>query len=851
MAATSPYTQNDYQAVSTFRPYQLPVNDVMKAFVAQNQFWDEGARRVKSAYDNAADLQLTNKENQQIRDNYLKDAQKQLTKLSSMDLSDPDVQRKGLALFTPLYKDEGIVSDDAATRHIMKVNSDALSYRGKENGKFYSATNHQYAMMGAKEFQNSTDRMAGKQYLSNAREYEPFHDPTAELDKIMKNCKPNKASGESIQGFYNRGYSDESLSSMKVASCIDAGLSDQARRQLQINAAVTYKDQPEALRDKYMPHLQGLRHGYSEDKAAIQGVLANEGNLKNLKPADLQKLGFTDASQITPDTLKMLHEKLNSLNDNIINTDQTIQRLQSGNFEDITGKNFEHVASSVYSRDWMQNVGEGFSYDWKSNSVKADPVQMMFYKEGQQNARQEDDQQYDAWALQKKFDNDVLLKQMEMAGKILGKYSKGLTQADLQSAMQVHNLGDSPFSDIRTGDSYDKLTGLRTQVAEQRAGLNNTLLTQMRSFGLPTDINSTAAPAFQKWYDNFKLTAKGDPAKEGVIGEYERSMDMLILKESKYKNLQDWADGQVTPLNNALATEATKVQPFSINLGGRPVNISGADIAAAVSNKPGALRIVKQPVTQGSALAAGMNPFGAAANEKPEEVYFNGHKLPQQEADKVLNQYYDFAQKTTKMMNDIRGRRNQLLQTQTVYQGDGFVIPGLNSDKENSFKDQLARVIGLPGDKLKDLVIGQTDGKGNLQVTLASGDEAGKNYDPAAIRKNLLQFNGTNNKELPDGSILLTGVKEATVPGDLSVVEEMRPLLTTLEMNTTNARPQATHYIRSASNKYYKIDITPGFQPNSYMYKIVDQDQPTSPIYTTNNKDDVLAMFQNAMTYKQ
>jgi hypothetical protein len=841
MAATSPYTQNDYQAVSTFRPYQLPVNDVMKAFVAQNQFWDEGARRVKSAYDNAADLQLTNKENQQIRDNYLQDAQKQLTKLSSMDLSDPDVQRKGLALFTPLYKDEGIVSDDAATRHIMKVNSDALSYRGKENGKFYSATNHQYAMMGAKEFQNSTDRMAGKQYLSNAREYEPFHDPTAELSNIMKNCKPNKASGESIQGFYNRGYSDESLSSMKVASCIDAGLSDQARRQLQINAAVTYKDQPEALRAKYVPHLQGLRHGYSEDMAAIQGVLANEGNLKNLKPADLQKLGLSDVSQLTPDFIKMLHEKAKSLNDNIINTDQTIERLQSGNFEDIMGKNFEHVASSVYSRDWMQNVGEGFSYDWKSNSVKADPVQMMFYKEAQQNARQEDDQQYDAWALQKKFDNDLQLKQMDMAGKLLGKNAKDITQGDLD-LMRVHNTADGPFSDITTGESYNKITGIRTDIANARAGLNNRLFSQMRSsFGLPEEVKSTSDPAFQKWYDNFKLTAKGDPVKEGVINEYEDMMNNLILKETKYKGLQDWADKQVAPMQVNIANEASKIQPFNIRGG----TISGADISNAILGKPGALQIsVGSMGTQGSPLL-GMSsaPIGE------DRVTFNGQPLSGNDKAKVLEAYRQLNNTAGLNRQKMDETRNTLLQSQTVVQGDGFIVPELNDDK-SGFKVKLAAAIGLPIDKIKDLIVGQTDLKGNVQVTLAQGDEAGKNYDPAVIKKNLMMFNAGNNRELKDGSVLLTGIPDATLPGDVGVMDEMRPTLRILEMNTTDARPQSTNFIRGASNKSFRIDIAPGFQPNSYMYKIVDQDSPTAPVYIARDREDALATFQKIIKSK-
>ena len=95
MPATSPYSGNDYQAVSNFRPYELPVNDIFKAISAQNQFWDAGAARVKSYYDKGLNLDLTLEENRKIRDQFMKDAEKEMIKLSTMDLADPSVQRKG------------------------------------------------------------------------------------------------------------------------------------------------------------------------------------------------------------------------------------------------------------------------------------------------------------------------------------------------------------------------------------------------------------------------------------------------------------------------------------------------------------------------------------------------------------------------------------------------------------------------------------------------------------------------------------------------------------------------------------------------------------------------------------
>jgi hypothetical protein len=198
MASTSPFQNNDYQAALSLRPMRLPVNDIFRALSAQNAFWDAGAQRVKSVYDDALGLKLSNTENQQLRDQYMKESQKQIVKLSAMDLSDPSVQRQGFSIFQPLMSDEGIISDDAATRHIQKVNSEALSFRNQDGGKYYSQTNHQYALQGAGEFMSSTDRFAGKKYLQQRKEYEPFYDYTAEYDKALKNCAADTEESDSV-----------------------------------------------------------------------------------------------------------------------------------------------------------------------------------------------------------------------------------------------------------------------------------------------------------------------------------------------------------------------------------------------------------------------------------------------------------------------------------------------------------------------------------------------------------------------------------------------------------------------------------------------------------------------------
>ena len=70
MPSSSPYQINDYQAANSYRPYQLPINSIFKAISAQDQFWNEGAARVKNVYDNALGMSLTLNENKALEHFY-------------------------------------------------------------------------------------------------------------------------------------------------------------------------------------------------------------------------------------------------------------------------------------------------------------------------------------------------------------------------------------------------------------------------------------------------------------------------------------------------------------------------------------------------------------------------------------------------------------------------------------------------------------------------------------------------------------------------------------------------------------------------------------------------------------
>lgn len=377
MSSTSPYQQNDYQAANAFRPYSLPVNDIFNAISAQNKFWDEGAQRVKSVYDNALGLDLSIQGNKDIRDQFMKQADQQITKLSSMNLSDPSIQRQGFNIFQPLFQDQGVMSDHAATSHISQVMQDANSYKSRDNGKLYSDDNLQYALQGANEFKNSTDRMAGLKYMQTAKDYEPYYDYTDDFTKAMKGCNPSSVTTQSPEYSNGQltGYSnittDKALSATQVDQCLNSGMSPKGLRQLQIEGWVKYNGHPEVLASDASSYLSGLNntdsHQLQELSVTRKSIADKTGNYA----------GLTDDQQKS--MLNALDQQTDQLTDRLDKNSGLVKRLNGKDYS-VFNDNYDAYAGSVYTYRTLFAKSQALQYEQKENKQVADPVQMMAFK---------------------------------------------------------------------------------------------------------------------------------------------------------------------------------------------------------------------------------------------------------------------------------------------------------------------------------------------------------------------------------------------------------------------------------------------------------------------------------------
>lgn len=458
MPASSPYTGNDYQSISNFRPYVLPVNDIFKAIQAQNMYWDQGASRVKSVYDNALDLRLSLEPNKQLRKQFMDSSEKQLDKLSSMDLSDPSVQRQGFNIFKPLFQDEGIVYDDLMTRHYDKVRNDALGFRQSNNGKEYSDINLSYAMDGYNEFVSSKDRMAGKKFYQNRREYTPYYDYTEDFAKALKGCNPSSVeTGSPIYGDkgtmtgYTKDQYVKSLSVEQARGCIEAGLSPNAARQLQIEGAVSYKNHPDVLASDTASYLSTVSGNLSSQLQSLAG----------------KKAALSSSKDYTEDQKKLMSsqydEAIRNISDEIDKTNHSVNKLNNGDYSDLK-ENFDSYAGSVYSWKKLYRKALASSFQEQKEIYKADPVQLNAIKFSQDKYLNQMDYGNQMTIEQMKENHDSEMKHLElMYGK--GNTANGIIRDPLTGMLSpnsnlLRESSNIPNSQKPSADDqvYEKLT---------------------------------------------------------------------------------------------------------------------------------------------------------------------------------------------------------------------------------------------------------------------------------------------------------------------------------------------------------------------------------------------------------
>jgi hypothetical protein len=183
MAQYLPYIPETIPEPALYKP---DFNFYDRMLQRKQSMFEQGASRVRSAYTSVLNAPLSNKNLIPLRDQYIKDAQEQLTKLSSSDLSLMENVNAAEQIFSPFWQNKFMVQDIAMTKsyqnEMQKYQSWKDSAKPEEREK-YNNIGMMYLQNGLSKLQNAelTPEAFG---AIEMRKAEPFTNIEAYLDKI-------------------------------------------------------------------------------------------------------------------------------------------------------------------------------------------------------------------------------------------------------------------------------------------------------------------------------------------------------------------------------------------------------------------------------------------------------------------------------------------------------------------------------------------------------------------------------------------------------------------------------------------------------------------------------------------
>jgi len=708
MPATSPYSGNDYQAVSNFRPYELPVNDIFKAISAQNQFLDAGAARVKSYYDKGLNLDLTLEENRKIRDQFMKDAEKEMIKLSTMDLADPSVQRKGMSIMSPLFKDKAILYDDQLTRVKKQIFSEADSYRTKKltpngiEGEGFSQKNLAYALVGFEEFNEKTARdenvlkgLYGK--LAN-KKYIPQYDMTREFTKIINNCK---GSSEFKQDVADGNYlyfdvsSKEGATSSEMTNCFMMGMSPMAKQQLSIDGWAYYKSSSNPYTDLANDHYNMKVGPYKERKEAI------EATIKGIE----DKAVKTDEDKKNIANLKKV---LDAAASDYNEAEIEFKNMTSDNGLEYAKSNFQSLAGSIYMNRFLKNVGETYKNDNVTRKLIPNAAGI-----AQFNAHERERLMYIQDNLET---NRIMLK----------------AKLDYELEVAKGNAGITPLPlNQRVPPGEDNVTFTpEMQMEEEGMAWNeySKAYETIREY-IAQKIDPTKPVTHTQILNYANSVAKDNPEFNQLLDVYNKSKEAYEEKVLFRKGVEE----RIKLTNKAgyekLANEKVTLSDGTV--------VSGTDIMDGLKNLSSVSGSSSEPVLQDQGIEFVSFKF-VAKNGKVYNVS-NTKSEARETAQGDAKKLYDLYKKYEQFNKDNRKSLNEEY-SKKWYEANKLYTPNFNIEKNQTLRNYIASVTGLgdtPGEKDGYRVFGMD--KNATSIYVNPTDSEGRDINSKLVIESLVK----------------------------------------------------------------------------------------------------------------
>ena len=360
MATFEPNVTDVFPEPSLFTP---DFSFMDKMLQRRQQMYNQGFSQLNNKY-NAINKDVTNPLNREARDKFLKQAVENLKGLSSMDLSQLQNVEAAGNVFAPFTKNTNIVGDQVLTEHWDNQEKIAESFRMKDGGKEYSDDNINYVRLQKMNFaQDSPD--AWKSYYTGKRSFTPYYDWNKEYKEAMKDFKPSRTKIEKLNGMYTVTTEDKSYTQDEISRYLNATLSDKAKSQMKIEAAVRLGSNPQALGQAYMETA-------SQELPVID---------KRINEIDVNLKKERDPAKI----IKLKEDK-QYYEDQKDELSGQVKNIQKGDLSYIKS-NADALAFRLYYGNTVKKIANGYSHTDIDQTIGYDQVAMMYYKEAREDAR--------------------------------------------------------------------------------------------------------------------------------------------------------------------------------------------------------------------------------------------------------------------------------------------------------------------------------------------------------------------------------------------------------------------------------------------------------------------------------
>ena len=507
-----------------------------KMLSRRQQMYERGFSEVAGKYGELT-RELTNPKNVQQRDIFLKEAMNNLKNLSSMDLSQQQNVEAAGSVFAPFWKNTHVLADMMLTKHYNQQENIAEGFRLKDGGKEYHDDNINFVRLQRQAFAKD-DPLNYGQYYQNKAYYTPYHDVDKEMRDIMKDFKPDDISITTPKGFYFYKEQDASVRPEAVRKYLEGTLSDKAKQQLRISAAVRYGSNPQFVISNY--------------------ASTASSNIKQIT-GELEKVNNYIKIEKDPAKKEELKAYKTQLEDSKNVYSNNLDRIKSGDTGFLAGK-INDLAYEILYNEKINDFSKAQAHRVYKLDITENNVALGIWKE----------QMADARALRReKF--DLELERLKASGALEPILETGRAKGG--------NLNLS-INDISA--QYQQAETTKKQLS---ADLNKFIISYWKGDGTK-DANDQLTEADLIKDPNLVNKFLTEHAGLEKVQQYKNDINLAVGAQQSYQLMYDAARGKASAnltadqkkVLAAAKTEISKLGPVAVVENGRFVNFQPQDI---------------------------------------------------------------------------------------------------------------------------------------------------------------------------------------------------------------------------------------------------------------------------------